>query len=115
MQQGIGPLLVPYYRQLLPALRRVSNAERTNAALNDAIGHTLADLERFGGRFAFINIKVYMKLMMLAVTWPSFSTSSHTINRLFFELLMITVVGPDEAAARTDDNLQSMNKAAVAD
>ncbi|KAI6172036.1 Parkin coregulated protein [Aphelenchoides besseyi] len=61
---GIGPVLIPYYRMLLPALRRVTPTVITeNIAtserdrLNEEILHTLHDLERSGGRHAFINIK----------------------------------------------------------
>ncbi|RLN49240.1 hypothetical protein BBJ29_003884 [Phytophthora kernoviae] len=65
---GVGPLLVPYYRQLLPVLN-VFKSKRRNIGdamdfqqqraqdLGEVVLETLELLERTGGADAFINIK----------------------------------------------------------
>ncbi|KAG7394969.1 hypothetical protein PHYBOEH_004410 [Phytophthora boehmeriae] len=65
---GVGPLLVPYYRQLLPVLN-VFKSKRRNIGdamdfqqkraqdLGEVVLETLELLERTGGEDAFINIK----------------------------------------------------------
>jgi hypothetical protein len=64
----IGEALVPYYRQLLPALNlykdinlnlgdRIEYSQRKQQNIGDLIHETLQLLERNGGEDAFINIK----------------------------------------------------------
>ena len=64
----IGESLVPYFRQLLPALNLFKSknqnlmdsfdyAQRKKICLGDLIQETLETLEKFGGEDAFINIK----------------------------------------------------------
>ncbi|CAI4231376.1 unnamed protein product [Auanema sp. JU1783] len=53
-----GPLLVPFYRQLLPPLRQVRRANiKEKDVLETKISNCLQELERTGGPSAFINIK----------------------------------------------------------
>ncbi|KAI6242963.1 Parkin coregulated protein [Aphelenchoides fujianensis] len=73
---GIGPLLIPYYRMVLPALRDISatlKAENVSASernqYKEAVANTLHDLERFGGRHAFINIKYILPHFQQTVSW----------------------------------------------
>ncbi|RLN96144.1 hypothetical protein BBJ28_00018128 [Nothophytophthora sp. Chile5] len=65
---GIGPLLVPYYRQLLPVLNMFKSKRRNLGDamdfrqkraqdLGEVIVETLELLERTGGEDAYINIK----------------------------------------------------------
>jgi hypothetical protein len=65
---GVGPLLVPYYRQLLPILNLFKNKRRNLGDemdfrqqraqdLGEVIIETLELLERTGGEDAYINIK----------------------------------------------------------
>jgi len=63
--RGVGEALVPYYRKLLGPVNkffrkdlevRVDGAH-TPFRLNDYIDNTLADMEAYGGDFAFVNIK----------------------------------------------------------
>jgi hypothetical protein len=64
----VGPLLVPYYRQLLPILNLFKNKRRNLGDemdfrqqraqdLGEVIIETLELLERTGGEDAYINIK----------------------------------------------------------
>ncbi|KAI6184312.1 Parkin coregulated protein [Aphelenchoides bicaudatus] len=63
--EGIGPLLVPFYRVLLPPLRQKMMASMISEDIttsetdryNEAVLSTLHELEQTGGRHAFINIK----------------------------------------------------------
>lgn len=78
--EGIGPLLVPFYRIILPPLSELFNSilyllfyhpvgrgvpNRINEDIttserdkyNETVSNTLNDLERSGGRHAYINIK----------------------------------------------------------
>jgi hypothetical protein len=66
--QGIGEALVPYYRQLLPALNILKNkntntgdaidyGQKANTNVGQLINETLTLLEQYGGADAFINIK----------------------------------------------------------
>ena len=65
---GVGPLLVPYYRQLLPSFNLFKNCnlnlgdkidygQRRAANVGDLIQETLELMEKTGGEDAFINIK----------------------------------------------------------
>ncbi|TYZ67858.1 hypothetical protein PybrP1_003289 [[Pythium] brassicae (nom. inval.)] len=65
---GVGPLLVPYYRQLLPVLNQFRNKRRNLGDgmdfqqhrardVGEVILETLELLERTGGPDAFVNIK----------------------------------------------------------
>ncbi|CAJ0945720.1 unnamed protein product, partial [Mesorhabditis belari] len=62
--QGVGPALVPFYRQLLPPLRVVSHVSSLagkivsiDRDLERDIGTALNELERNGGPNAYTNIK----------------------------------------------------------
>uniref|UniRef100_A0A914E0T0 Uncharacterized protein n=1 Tax=Acrobeloides nanus TaxID=290746 RepID=A0A914E0T0_9BILA len=64
---GCGPLLVPFYRMLLPPLRKTSSRNRTSISTDisttewdrylHAVDKTLSMLEESGGPNAYINIK----------------------------------------------------------
>lgn len=65
---GVGPLLVPYYRQLLPVLNQFKSKRRNLGDdmdfqqhrakdIGEMIVETLEALERTGGADAFVNIK----------------------------------------------------------
>ncbi|CAB3411209.1 unnamed protein product [Caenorhabditis bovis] len=86
---GIGPQLVPFYRQLLPPLRSVghsrSRSDRVHynrgRQIEEMITSTLNDLERTGGPNALINIKYLLpnyescKYMILVVYYSIFACS----------------------------------------
>ncbi|OQR94788.1 hypothetical protein THRCLA_08098 [Thraustotheca clavata] len=66
--EGIGPALVPYYRQLLPGLNTFKNkrhnlgdamdfSQRQNNDVGALIQETLEKMERLGGPDAYVNIK----------------------------------------------------------
>jgi len=64
----VGEALVPYYRQILPALNMYKNlnvnsgdevdfAQQKRENVGDLVTETLEILERYGGKHAYINIK----------------------------------------------------------
>ncbi|OQR94632.1 hypothetical protein ACHHYP_01037 [Achlya hypogyna] len=66
--EGIGPALVPYYRQLLPGLNTFKNkrhnlgdaidfSQRRDSDVGALIQETLEKMERLGGPDAYVNIK----------------------------------------------------------
>ncbi|KDO32437.1 hypothetical protein SPRG_02914 [Saprolegnia parasitica CBS 223.65] len=66
--EGIGPALVPYYRQLLPGLNTFKNkrhnigdaidfSQRRDTDVGALIQATLEKMERIGGPDAYVNIK----------------------------------------------------------
>ncbi|MFH4983143.1 hypothetical protein AB6A40_009852 [Gnathostoma spinigerum] len=65
MREGLGPSLVPFYRQLLPPLRKVNryrgeqlfNEDLHGESYDEMVESTLNKLEQSGGQYAFINIK----------------------------------------------------------
>ncbi|CAJ0586765.1 unnamed protein product, partial [Mesorhabditis spiculigera] len=69
MIQGVGPALVPFYRQLLPPLRvvnHISAADRNKISIDRDLERdievTLNELEKSGGPNAYINIKYVLPM-----------------------------------------------------
>ncbi|OWZ10668.1 hypothetical protein PHMEG_00016448 [Phytophthora megakarya] len=77
---GVGPLLVPYYRQILPILNMFKSKRRNlgdkidfrqqrSQDLGEVIFETLELLEETGGEDAFINIKYMVPTYESALGW----------------------------------------------